>query len=191
MAALLRGMCWGSVHSSRTAAREGGSHTVARPGHVAVPLCESERVPTTRSHTGTDPNVFGGGTATLGRQDLPGRRAVKPEEVRALRPSCGNSAAPISLHARAALPSDPLLTLRGGLVWQENGPQLGHAADPREHLLRRPAGRRSSSPTWSRSAERRQLHRRLPWAGERHSHLARRQRLGGGPRLNLAAAPSS
>ena len=119
------------------------------------------------------------------------QRAVKADEVRRLRTPCGDHAWPLPLHFRAALPFGALLTTRRALVLQESKPELAHAADPQEHLLGRLAVRRPSSPTWSCSAERRQLHRRLPWAGERHSHLARRQRLGGGPRLNLAAAPSS
>ena len=49
--------------------------------------------------------------------------------------------------SRALLPRDPLLTLHGGLVWQENGPQLRAAADPHQAAHRRRAGGRSSSTT--------------------------------------------
>ena len=62
------------------------------------------------------PNVFGGGTVTLGRQDLTGGRADQPEEVRRLRPTCGDSAVARVELARAVLQRDALLTHRGALV---------------------------------------------------------------------------
>ena len=51
--------------------------------------------------------------------------AQRTKEVRCLRPTCGDSAVPLAMHARAALPLDTLLTAPRRLVWQENGPQLG------------------------------------------------------------------
>ena len=112
-----------------------------------MPLCESERVTTTRSHTGFEPSVVGGGTATPDGQHLGDERAGQREVVRRLCPMGGEHARPPAVLARALLARDPLLTLRGGLVWQENGPQLRPAADPRQAAHRRQAGARSSSTT--------------------------------------------
>ena len=70
---------------------------MAAPGHVAVPLCESDRVSTTRSSCSWRPNSLGGGTATLGQQDptrscrwarRPAVRGARPPPtLRRLRPS--------------------------------------------------------------------------------------------------------
>ena len=137
----------GAAHSSRTAEPGGGTHTGTRPAHVAVCGCESDRVSTTRSSCGRRPSVFGGGTATPDGQHLHDERAEQREVVRRLCPMGGEHARPPAVLSRALLPRDPLLTLRGGLVWQENGPQLRAAADPHQAAHRRRAGGRSSSTT--------------------------------------------
>ena len=101
-------------------------------------------------------DVSGGGTATLSRQDLPDGRADQPEEVRRLRPTCGDSAVPLVSLARSALPPHALLTTRVALVWQGKEPQLHHGVGLRHALQRRPAGARSSSTTRRCRGERRQ-----------------------------------
>ena len=58
----------------------------------------------------------GSGTATPSRQDGGDARAQQREEVRVLRPVCGNSAVPFCLHARAALPPEALLTHCSALI---------------------------------------------------------------------------
>ena len=70
--------------------------------------------------------------ATPHGQHLHDERAEQREVVRRLCPMGGEHARPPAVLSRALLPRDPLLTLRGGLVWQENGPQLRAAADPRQ-----------------------------------------------------------
>ena len=85
--------------------------------------------------------------ATPDGQHLHDERAEQREVVRRLCPMGGEHARPSAVLSRALLPRDPLLTLRGGLVWQENGPQLRPAADPRQAAHRRQAGARSSSTT--------------------------------------------
>ena len=104
-------------------------------------------MPTTRSNAAERPRVFGGGTATPDGQHLHDKRAEQREVVRHLCPMGSEHARPSAMLSRALLPRDPLLTLRGGLVWQENGPQLRPAADPRQAAHRRQAGARSSSTT--------------------------------------------
>ena len=85
--------------------------------------------------------------ATPDGQHLQDERAGQREVVRRLCPMGGDHARPPAVLARALLARDALLTLRGGLVWQENGPQLRPAADPRQAAHRRQAGARSSSTT--------------------------------------------
>ena len=85
--------------------------------------------------------------ATPHGQHLHDERAEQREVVRRLCPMGGEHARPPAVLSRALLPRDPLLTLRGGLVWQANDPQLRPAADPRQAAHRRQAGARSSSTT--------------------------------------------
>ena len=130
-----------------TTARKGRTATVARPGHAGVPLTRSASGRINGSTTVETSDVPGGGTATLGRQHLHDERAEQREVVRRLCPMGGEHARPPAVLSRALLPRDPLLTLHGGLVWQENGPQLRAAADPHQAAHRRRAGGRSSSTT--------------------------------------------
>ena len=138
---------WGALWTAPRAAPEAGQSFCTQVDGGAVCRNSLAGVATTRSSSGTRPNVVGGGTATLGRQDLGDARADRPEEVRGLRAMCGDSAAPLTSLARACLPSNDLLTLRDASFCSGNGPQLCHAAHPRRASRRRPPGAQSSSTT--------------------------------------------
>ena len=58
--------------------------------------------------------------ATPDGQHLHDERAGQREVVRRLCPMGGEHARPPVALSRALMPRDPLLTLCGGLVWQEN-----------------------------------------------------------------------
>ena len=72
--------------------------------------------PRRASSSGACPSAERAGTATSSRQDVGDARAEQREEVRVLCPVSGNSAVPLYMHARAALPPDALLTHSGAFV---------------------------------------------------------------------------
>ena len=77
--ALQRALSWGASWSSWTAMPEGGTHSCARPIHVAVHSCESDRVKIKGQRASSRPNVESAGTATLHRRGRRGARAEPAE----------------------------------------------------------------------------------------------------------------
>ena len=137
----------GSAHSSSAAAHQAAQSFGALRTTAAVHQNSERSRASNGSSAGERPSVFGGGTATPDGQHVHDERAEQREVVRRLCPMGGEHARPPAMLSRALLPRDPLLTLHGGLVWQENGPQLRAAADPHQAAHRRRAGGRSSSTT--------------------------------------------
>ena len=72
--------------------------------------------------------------------DLPVRRAKGLHAAQCLRIRCADDARPLSLAPHAALRRGALLNSQFVPRWQENGPQLRHAGDPRRRPHHRPGG---------------------------------------------------